>query len=104
MAGSSKWDGTLEEKEFVAEFISRISYNLYDKLIQLCDAICLPSGPVLMEKRLVDVTIRYGFNDFTVEKWRAFFKIKQDYEDTIGCSIYAILPDVIQNTFEGLSW
>lgn len=99
MAGASDWDGTQAEKNLVADYLSRKPYSLYDKLIQLCDSICLPSGPVLMEKRMVDVAMRYGFNDFTIQKWEAFFNILEEFNQAMGTSIYAILPGIVQNTF-----
>jgi len=98
-SGSSQWDGTDEEHFFVANFLSNIEYTKYDRLIQLCDSICMPTGPVLMEKRMMDVVIRYGFNNFTIEKWKAFFEIRKEFEDVIHRSIYSILPGTVENTF-----
>jgi hypothetical protein len=97
--GSRRWDGTPEERAFVQAYLDRIEYTPYDRLIHLCDALCLPSGPVLMEKRLLDVTLRYGFNDYTVRKWQAFFEIQAEFEAAIGSSIYRHLPGVVENTF-----
>ncbi len=97
--GSSPWDGSTGERRFVAEYLAKIEYTLYDRLIQLCDAICLPGGPVLMEKRMVDVTLRYGPNEFITRKWQAFFDIQREFETIIGQSIYSLLPDVVENTF-----
>jgi hypothetical protein len=99
MYGSSEWDGTETQQEFVADYLMKILYTDYDRLIQLCDSTCLPDGPVLMEKRFIDVTIRYGFNSYTVEKWRAFFDIKASIETKIGGSIYRYMDGVIENTF-----
>jgi hypothetical protein len=98
-SGSSPWDGTLVEKQIVADYLASIQYTSYDRLIQLCDAICLPEGPVLMEKRLLDVTLRYGPNQYTTRKWQAFFDIQSEFETTLGSSIYRLLPNVVQNTF-----
>jgi len=98
-ARSGKWDGTVEEESFVADFLAKIEFTPYDRLIQLCDAICLPSGPVLMEKRLLDVTLRHGPNEFTTRKWQAFFDIQKGFEAVIGKSIYSLLPGVVENTF-----
>jgi len=98
-AGSSPWDGSVGERRFVAEYLAKIKYNPYDRLIQLGDAICLPSGPVLMEKRLLDVTMRYGPNEFTTQKWQAYFDIREDFEAVIGVSIYSLLPGVVETTF-----
>jgi hypothetical protein len=98
-AGSGKWDGTANEEGFVASYLASIEYTDYDRLIQLCDALCLPGGPVLMEKRLLDVSLRHGFNKFTIRKWKAFFDIRTEFETVIGTSIYQLLPGVVENTF-----
>jgi hypothetical protein len=98
-SGSGPWDGSPKERKFVSQYLTQIEYTPYDRLIQLCDAICLPNGPVLMEKRLLDVTMRHGPNDFTVRKWQAYFKIQSEFEDVIGESIYSLLPNVVKNTF-----
>jgi len=97
--GSSPWDGSANERNFIAKYLQEIEYTPYDRLIQLCDAICLPTGPVLMEKRLLDVTLRYGSNKFTTRKWQAFFDIQIEFEKAIGQSIYSLLPKVVENTF-----
>lgn len=68
-------------------------------LIQLCDALALPGGFCLIEKRLVDVALRHGTNPYTIPKWKAFLEIQREFEETIGGSIYALLPGVIENTF-----
>jgi hypothetical protein len=97
--GAGGWDDTEEDYQFVQTFLNGIEYSPYDRLIQLCDSISLPSGFCLMEKRLVDVVMRYGFNDHTLSKWTAFFEIKKEFEAVIGFSIYRLLPDVIETTF-----
>lgn len=47
-----------------------------------------------LEKRMVDVVMRYAFNEFTIEKWKSAFEIQRYFEEKIGCSIYSILPNV----------
>ncbi len=97
--GSSAWDGTPAEYNFIDTYLQGIEYNLYDRLIQLCDSLALPTGFCLMEKRLVDVVMRYGFSQFTVQKWQAFFAIRDEFDHLLGRSIYTLLPGVIDNTF-----
>lgn len=94
-----KWDCTEEEFEFVREYLNGIEFNKYDRLIQICDGISLPTGHCLIEKRMVDVALRYGTSQYSVPRWKAFFEIKQEFEQEIGCSIYSLLPGVIENTF-----
>lgn len=99
MAVSGEWDCTPEEMIFIEGHIKALQFNLYDRLIQLCDALSMPDGIVLLEKRFVDVAMRYGTNQYTLPRWRVYFKIKADLEKAIGRSIYKVLPGVVENTF-----
>ncbi|MGF7060639.1 HD domain-containing protein [Brassicibacter mesophilus] len=94
-----KKDCTIEERNFIKEYLYNIEFTAYDKLIQLCDALALPSGFCLLEKRMLDVVMRYGFNEFTIEKWKVTFDIQRYFEERIGTSIYSILPNVKETTF-----
>lgn len=94
-----KWDCTEEEYNFVDTYIKEAEYNDYDRLIQLCDALALPSGFSLMEKRMVDVALRHGVHEYIIPKWKATFEIKRHFEELMGKSIYSVLPGVIENTF-----
>ena len=94
-----KWDCSNEEYTFVEGYLRSVVYDDYDRLIQLCDALALPSGFSLMEKRMVDVALRHGFHEYIIPKWKATFEIKQYFEKLIGTSIYSLLPNVVENTF-----
>ncbi len=94
-----KWDCTIEEYNFVKKYLDTIELSAYDKLIQLCDALALPTGCCLMEKRMIDVAMRHGVNEYTIEKWKATFEIQKYFEERIGKSIYSVLPNVIETTF-----
>ena len=95
-----EWDGSSEEYAFVANYLQEITYTRYDRLLQLCDALALPTGFCALEKRFIHVVMRYGFNDFTLGKWRATYMIQADFESAMDCSIYAVLPGVMDNTFQ----
>lgn len=84
-------DCSEEETEFIQRFLDNTDYDDYDRLIQLCDAISFPDGPVFIEKRLVDVVLRRGFNDYTVPKWKAFLKLKDYFDGKTHTDIYKIL-------------
>lgn len=72
-------------------YIDKVEYDDYDRLIQLCDAISFPDGPTYVEKRLVDVVMRRGFNDLTISKWKAFLELKKYFDEKIGMDIYKLL-------------
>jgi len=94
-----KWDCTDAEFRFVEHFLDNTEFDDYDKLIQLCDALALPNGFCLIEKRMIDVALRYGLNEYIVPKWKATFKIQKYFEDCMSKSLYSVLPGVIENTF-----
>jgi hypothetical protein len=98
-SGAGEWDGSQAELQFVQDLLDSITYTRYDSLIQLCDALCLPEGVVLMEKRLLDVIMRHGFNHFSLPRIQAFQQIKAGFEEELGTSIYRLLPEAIANTF-----
>jgi hypothetical protein len=93
------WDCSEQEFLFVQEFLRSTEYDDYDRLMQLCDAVALPVGFVLMEKRMVDVALRHGTHADIVGKWKATFQIKDAFEIRMGRSIYSLFPHVVENTF-----
>lgn len=99
LAGSGQWDCSPEEVNGVQKFLDEVEYTDYDRLIQLCDALALPTGFCLVEKRLLDVALRRGVNAYSVEKWQAFIKIREDFDRAIGRPVYSLLPGVVENTF-----
>ncbi len=93
------WDVSPEELDFIQNFLSSAEFDDYDRLIQLCDALALPEGFCLLERRMIDVALRHGVNNYTIAKWKATFTIKKHFEECIGGSLYRVLPGVIENTF-----
>ena len=87
-----------EDKAFMADFVKHAVYDDYDYLVQLCDALALPTGFCLLEKRFVDVAIRYGTHPATVDRWKAVLEIKARFEAAIGGSIYDCLPGAVENS------
>ena len=98
-AVSGEWDCTAEEMAFIERYVTNVRFNLYDRLIQLCDALSMADGIVLLEKRFVNVALRYGTNQYMLPRWQVYFQIKEDLEKIIGQSIYKLLPGVVENTF-----
>ena len=93
-ADIGKKDITPEQYTFIKKYINEIEYNDYDKLIILCDALADANGLCILEKRFIDTTRRYGIYPFTVDRWNKTYEYKEYFENKIGKSIYAILPDI----------
>lgn len=101
---AGKHDCTKEEMALIRKIMESREYDDYDRLIQLCDAISLPAGACIMEKRFVDVVMRHGMNAFTVDKWKAYLQIKKDFDALCSCDIYTLLPGILENSMANLVW
>ena len=99
-ADVQRWDLDAAEGRELETLVGAARYDDYDRLIQLCDALALPTGCCVMEKRLVDVAMRYGLTPSTLPRWRQLFAIKADFEARMGRSVYQVLPRVVENTLE----
>ena len=94
-----EFDVSDEDYLFIKKFVEEAVYDDYDRLVQLCDALAMPAGFCLLEKRFVDVTIRYGARPATIDRWKKILEIKELFENQIGCSVYTLLPGVVENSF-----
>lgn len=92
------FDVAEEDFCFMEKFVQSAVYDDYDRLVQLCDALALPTGFCILEKRFVDVTIRYGVHPHTVDRWKKVLEIKAGFEKKIDCSIYDLLPGAVENS------
>ena len=97
-----KIDCTEEEMLLIEKEISNYTYDDYDKLIQICDSICMAEGVCLLEVRIVDVSRRYNKCDLNVlQKWNEFFKIKEYFDKKCGFNIYNLFKEeIIKNCFK----
>lgn len=93
------FDVTDEDFLFIKRFLETANYDDYDRLVQLCDALSLPTGFCILEKRFVDVALRYGMHPYTLARWKKTIELKEYFERKADCSIYDLLPEVKDNIF-----
>lgn len=87
-----RWDTTSQETAFMMKYLAGVDYDDYDRLIQLCDNLALPERLCLIEERMVDVTRRYGVNEFTVERFNRICELRDYFSQLAGRSIYECFP------------
>ena len=93
------YDPETEHEKAIKDYIMNCGEpDDYDRLIQLCDSLATDYGFVILEKRFVDVTRRYGIMEGYIKGWEIAFKIKEEFEERMGCSIYDVLPDIGRTT------
>lgn len=87
-----------EREKMIREYILHCEADDYDRLIQLCDSLAVDYGFVILEKRFVEVTRRYGIMEGYIKGWETAFAIKESFEKEMGCSVYDVLPDIGRTT------
>ena len=83
------FDITEEEQKIVEDALAEVTYDEYDKLIQLCDCLASAEGVVDIEKRMEDVKNRYG--SYPQEKWDANMGLLQYFSEKAGQDIYQVV-------------
>ena len=98
MQDEFNYEPETENGKAIKAYIMDCTADDYDKLIQLCDSLAVDYGFVILEKRFVDVTRRYGIMEGYIKGWEVAFSIKEYFEEKMGCSIYDVLPDIGKTT------
>ncbi|WP_000874105.1 HD domain-containing protein, partial [Bacillus thuringiensis] len=90
------------KSRLVAILNEHSNYDLYNKVISLCDALADADGFTTLERRLISVGLRHGTTSHTSLHWKGFYAIKKELEALIGKSIYTVLPDVENSIYEDI--
>lgn len=87
------WDCSEEEKQFIENYLKNITYDDYDKLIQLCDALSLADGYCYAEKKMVNSVMKFGFKETTLQKWEAILALKKYFDEKIQGDVYDLFAE-----------
>ncbi len=71
------------------EALAACVFDVYDRLIQLCDALAGAESVMGLEKRMTSVKNRYG--KYPQEKWDQNFALKAYLDEKCCCGAEAIL-------------
>lgn len=86
---SGNFDITEQELLQLKTTLSDLTYNDYDRLIQLCDSLAGGEGILDIEARMEDVRKRYG--SYPQEKWDKNLELKSYFEAKMGRNIYEVV-------------
>ncbi len=81
---------------FRTEFIKNHEYTIYEKVINLCDLMCM-KNVVTMEKRLIDVISRRLQHKNIVYHVKESLKLKKYFDDLLGYNLYDLFPEIKEN-------
>ena len=81
---------------YIKEFISNHEYTIYDKIINLCDLMCM-SNVVTIDKRLIDVILRRGVFSNAQYHITEIYKLKEYFDDLLGYNLYNLFPEIKDN-------
>ena len=81
--------GIPRKNPFLEEFIKNHEYNIYEKIINLCDLMCT-SENITVEERLEDLKARKGIHENTAYHENETMKLKELFDNLIGFDIYCL--------------
>ena len=84
-----KFDTTDEELKMIQDVLKAVTFDDYDRLIQLCDALAGTERVLDIEERMEDVKRRYG--SYPQEKWNCNLALKKYFEEKMGKDIYVVV-------------
>ena len=84
-------DLTQEQYQRLEVLLKECNYDDYDRLIQLCDSIALPTKAVDLDTRMEDVKRRYG--SYPEEKRKKNFELKKYFEEKMGQDLYVVVAE-----------
>ena len=70
-----KFDTSAEELNIIIKELNKITFDEYDKLIQLCDSLAGAEEVLKIEERMEDIKRRYG--SYPQKKWNKNIEIKK---------------------------
>lgn len=85
--------GIPEDIPFRTEYIKTHKCSIYEKLICLCDLMCMQEM-IGIDKRLIDVIIRYGAYSNTQYHVKETYKLKEYFDNLLGYNLYKLFPDI----------
>ena len=77
-----------EGYDIVKAFVETHEYTIYDKIIQVCDLLCLHTGGTTIEARIDDIESRRGTHYKSQYHRESAIAQKAELEKMIGHSIY----------------
>lgn len=83
-----KFDTSDEELELIKTELAKVSYDEYDRLIQLCDSLAGADGVLDIEERMGDVKCRYG--SYPQAKWDSNINLMHYFEKKMSKNIYVV--------------
>ena len=86
------------DNPFLTDFIKNHEYTIEEKLINLCDLMCLQGNEVFtIDKRLIDIMIRRGAYSNTQYHIKETYKLKEYFDSLLGYNLYDLFPEIKEN-------
>lgn len=84
------------KEKLVIDFLAGYEYSLTDKIINLCDLMCVHKV-MTIDKRIVNVISRHGTWAGTQECVLAIQRLKQFFDELLGYNLYDLFPKIKEN-------
>lgn len=92
----------VEKDAFLKDYMGKVEFDDYDKLIQLSDYMAGAHGITTIERRFCSVLWRHGLKN-PAEDLKTLYKLKEYFSEKAGIDVYELFHDEIEKTpFKGI--
>ncbi len=83
---------------FLYEFIKNHNYTIEEKIINLCDLMCIYGSKIFtVDKRLINIMIRKGTYSNTQYHIEETYKLKEYFDNLLDYNLYDLFPEIKDN-------
>lgn len=87
-----------EDNPFLDDFIKNHKYTIEEKIINISDLMCSQGDKIYtVDKRLIDIMIRYGTYENTQYHILETYKLKKYFDDLLEINLYSLFPEIKEN-------
>ena len=91
-----------EKDKILKDYMSKVEFDDYDKLIQLADYMAGAHGVTTIERRFCSVLWRLGLTN-PAEDLKTLYKLKEYFSEKAGIDVYELFHNEIEKTpFKGI--
>ncbi len=91
-----------EKDTFLKDYMSKIEFDDYDRLVQLADYMAGAHGVTTIERRFCSVLWRHGLEN-PAEDLKTLYKLKEYFSEKVGKDVYELFHSEIAETpFKGI--
>ena len=87
---------------FIDNYLKNNPHTIYDKIIQLCNLLCIEKGYTTIEKKLLDIVNQKGMCDNFYIYYQSIINLKNRIEKGLNYNLYTLFPEINKEDLDNI--